>query len=87
MKKLDKTDLDFQVLSSGTSLQNVSNTYHAEATIYKLESWAQEWLKLIYDRESSQLNLDKLGEQTASMLKEETIQRANWFDLFDQFID
>ncbi|WP_152432143.1 hypothetical protein [Vibrio aquimaris] len=54
---------------------------------YKLESWAKEWLKLIYDRESSQLNLDKLGEQTASMLKEETIQRANWFDLFDQLID
>ncbi|MCG7489247.1 hypothetical protein MHN79_07070 [Vibrio sp. Of14-4] len=87
LKKLDKTDLDFQVLSSGTSLQHVSNTYHAEATVYKLEVWAQEWLKLIYDRESSQLNLDKLGEQTASMLREETIQRANWFDLFDQFID
>ncbi|WP_341664829.1 hypothetical protein [Vibrio sp.] len=87
LKKLDKTDLDFQVLSSQSQLQNISATYHAQATIYKLEPWAREWLKLIYDRENSQLDLDKLGEQTASMLKEETINRANWFDLFNQLID
>ncbi|MBU2897426.1 hypothetical protein [Vibrio hepatarius] len=83
LKKLDKPALDFHVLSSQAQLDKVSNIYRSEATIYKLEPWAQEWLKLIYDRENTQLDMDKLGKQTLAILKEEKEQIANWFDLFN----
>ncbi|AQS38516.1 hypothetical protein Sps_03386 [Shewanella psychrophila] len=84
IKKLDKTEIDFQITrpleqDSKPELQ----TSQANATIYKLEDWAKEWAKLIYDRNSSQLDLNKLGQQTPAMLQEEKQKRANWFDLFN----
>ncbi|WP_333004360.1 hypothetical protein [Vibrio coralliilyticus] len=84
LKKLDKTNVDFRVLGPAAVLPNSpSASPHAQATIYKLEGWAQEWVKLIYDRNSKDLDLNKLGQQTPAMLKEERAQTANWFELFN----
>lgn len=83
IRKLDKTEIDFQITrpleqDSKPELQ----ASQANATIYKLEDWAKEWVKLIYDRDSSQLDLNKLGQQTPAMLEGEKQKRVNWFDLF-----
>lgn len=81
VKKLDKTDIDFQISQSVENSSRVG--LQTNATIYKLEDWAKEWSKLIYVRDSSQLDLNKLGGQTPAMLREEKKKQANWFELFN----
>ncbi|QDO83713.1 hypothetical protein FM037_11285 [Shewanella psychropiezotolerans] len=84
IKKLDKTEIDFQITRPvKQDSKPEQQTSQANATIYKLEDWAKEWAKLIYDRNSSQLDLNKLGQQTPAMLQEEKQKLANWFDLFN----
>ncbi|XP_046843242.1 uncharacterized protein LOC124437299 [Xenia sp. Carnegie-2017] len=84
IKKLDKTDVDFQVENSSMHDLNGKKTFlSTQATLYKLDDWAKEWMKLIYDRNAIDLDLSKLGQQTLAMLQEEKAQLSNWFDLLD----
>ena len=84
-KKLDRTEVDFHVSRSvNQELRSDLQAKDASAIIYKLEDWAKEWCKLIYDRNSAQLNLEKLGGQTTAMLKNQRRKQVNWFDLFNR---
>ena len=84
LKKLDRTEVTFKFCTSlfNTTKYHYKNNQMAEYIIYKLEEWAQEWLRLIYTRHNQSFDLEKLGQQTKALLKYQENIGGSWFKLF-----
>ena len=76
VKKLDRTQIVFDIYFNEPEEQQPKLIPGQVAlTTYKLQGWAREWLNLIYGRDQSEIDIQKLGEQSRAIAGE------NWFDL------
>ena len=75
VKKLDRTQIVFDIYFNEPEEQPKLIRGQVALTTYELQGWAREWLNLIYGRDQSEIDIQKLGEQSRAIAGE------NWFDL------